>query len=50
MFQKQGFNQYVKSLGVSRIVELTNSSYEEVCQFEVLPKFFYHNLLIIKFF
>ena len=40
VFQKQGFDLYGESLGVSRIVKLTDSDYEEVCEFEVVPKFF----------
>ena len=40
VFQKQGFNQYGESLGVARIVKLTNNEYEEVCEFEVVPDFF----------
>jgi len=40
VFQKQGFNLYGESLGVSRIVKLTNNDYEEVCEFEVVPNFF----------
>jgi hypothetical protein len=40
VFQKQGFNLYGESLGISRIVKLTDSTYKEMCEFEVVPKFF----------
>jgi hypothetical protein len=40
VFQRQGFNFYGESLGVSRIVKLSNNEYEEICEFKIIPKSF----------
>lgn len=40
VFQRQGFNLYGESLGVSRIVKLSNNEYEEIFEFKMIPKSF----------
>lgn len=40
VFQKHGWNLYGQAFGVSKIIDLTDSSYDEDVQFIVEPKFF----------
>ena len=40
VFQRQGWNIYGEAFGVTKITELTDSTYDEEVQFIVEPKFF----------